>query len=268
MNRFEVALARRQQHLAAFLMLGDPDPRTSFELALAAAAAGCTMLELGIPFSDPCADGPAIQASCQRARSAGVSTSAALALLARIHAAVPELGLNLLVYGNLVHARGYRDFCHEAYAAGAATLLVPDISFEEAEPLRRACLATELGHVALVGPQTGPKRLAALDASCTSFLYLASHQGVTGLESDDAARQALCQRTSASTTHPVCLGFGISNAAQITAAFDAGAQLVVVGSYLARAIGGARSGDVLRSFSNAVQTLTRALPPTGPSPCS
>lgn len=153
------AMAARRAHVSAFLVLGDPDPTRSVALAKAAVAAGSTMLELGLPFADACADGPAIQAASLRARRGGTSTGRAIDLLAEVRAACPTVPLNLLVYGNLVHRRGYARFCAEVARAGASSLLVPDVPLEEADPLRAACADADLGFVPLVGPNTDAARL-------------------------------------------------------------------------------------------------------------
>ena len=233
----EDAFASSRHHVSPFLMLGDPTPELSVELAIHAARGGASMLELGIPYSDPCADGPAIQRACLRAANAGISTGEALEILAAIHRAEPSVPLNLLVYGNLVHARGYARFCRDAVAAGAASLLVPDIPLDEAGPLAAACTAADLGHVEMIAPLTTPERLAAIDAATDAFLYLAAHQGVTGAEiSADETRSKLVGRIVPAVRNPVCLGFGLSSPANLAAGFGAGARLCVVGSHLVRTI--------------------------------
>ncbi|MEO6593471.1 MAG: tryptophan synthase subunit alpha [Planctomycetota bacterium] len=230
------ALAEPRRHVSAFLVLGDPDPTRSVALARAAVATGSTMLELGLPFADACADGPAIQAASLRARTAGTSTSRAIALLAEVRAACPDVPLNLLVYGNLVHRRGYTRFCDEVARAGASSLLVPDVPHEESDPLRAACAHAGLGFVPLVGPHTDRTRLQDLDAASTAFLYLAGLQGVTGATTGQGDRRETTRRVAASVSKPVCLGFGLSAPAHIRDAFAAGARIAVVGSHLARAI--------------------------------
>lgn len=228
------ALDQRRNHLSAFLVLGDPTPDLSVELAIAAVEAGATMLELGIPYRDPCADGPAIQRGCLRAFASGSTTDGAFEILGRIHHALPTIPLNLLVYGNLVHARGYQRFCSQVVERGAATLLVPDIPHEESEPLRRAAETVDLGHVSLVAPMTTAERLSRLDAVSSGFLYLAGYQGVTGASGGEVKH--IFPTGIDSTRSPVCLGFGVSTPEHVTTALRSGARMVVVGSHLARAI--------------------------------
>ena len=261
LSRFELALRERPRHLCAFTMLGDPTPELSFELACAAVASGASMLELGLPFSDPCADGPAIQRACQRALAAGTSTAGALSTLARIHAALPNVPLHLLVYGNLVHARGYGEFCRAAADAGASTLLVPDLPLEESAPLRAAAADAGLGHSALVGPSTPRARLFEYDRTATGYLYLAGYQGVTGREAADPnAYESTVAAVAARVHRPVCAGFGISTPAHVRSALRGGARMAVVGSHLVRAIERGRAdGTEIERFCAALTPLTGAV---------
>lgn len=156
--RLQECLRESRQHVSPFLMLGDPSPDGTVALCRELVAAGATMLELGMPYADPSADGPAVQAAGRRALSCGVSTDEALATLAKVRAACPDTPCNLLVYGNLVHARGYHRFCSDAVQAGASSLLVPDIPLEEGGDLRTACRDQGLGNVLLAGPRTPDER--------------------------------------------------------------------------------------------------------------
>lgn len=256
------ALTERRHHVSPFLVLGDPTRDISVELARAAVGEGATALELGFPYGDPCADGPAIQAADVRALLGGTSTSGALSTVGRIRKACPETPLNLLVYGNLVHARGYERFCREASAAGASSLLVPDVSLEESGALRDACEKAGLGHVELVGPLTGAKRLREIARVTDAFLYLVAHQGVTGARDGFAGVAELVRRT-AKARRPVCLGFGLSRPEQLREAFAAGAQIAVVGSTLAQVIGEAWSRDragVVEAFIDAFKPLAASAP--------
>ena len=264
MNRevFEAALVRRRYHLSAFLVLGDPEPEVSLDLALAAIDAGATMLELGLPFSDPCADGPAIQASVQRALAGGTRTGRALELVARIHAARPEVPLNLMVYGNLVHAPGEEAFCRAAAEVGAATLLVPDIPLEESAPLSAACRRHGLGHAQLVGPETSAERLASIEAVANAYLYVAGYQGVTGArDAPGAALEDRAREVRRTTSLPLCLGFGLSRPEHLEAAFRGGSAMAVVGSHLARALEGALDPSGRAPAKELEAALVQALEP-------
>lgn len=252
--------ADKLHHPSPFLMLGDPRPELSVDLAAATVEAGATMLELGMPYSDPCADGPAIQAACLRAMEAGTSTPQCLATLEEIRRRCPDTPLNLLVYGNLVHARGYDRFCRDVAAAGASSLLVPDIPLEESAELRAGCASAGLGHVQLIAPLTTPERRAELDRTTTGFLYLAAYQGVTGADSTgDEQRVELVRRTAAAVDNPVCLGFGLSRPQHLRDAFTAGARVAVVGSQLARVIGKAWEEGERQRLVKRVTEAFRAL---------
>jgi len=268
-------LSEAGPRVSPFLVLGDPTPEISVELAAAAVRGGAGLLELGLPYSDPCADGPAIQGACRRAFAASVSTTRALSILGEIHARCPRTPLNLLVYGNLVHARGYDRFCEEAAALGASTLLVPDIPLEECGPLSEACARHGLGQVQLVGPRTPPARLARIDAAADGFLYLAAHQGITGgPAAADRLRTELVSRTVRGARNPICLGFGLSRREHLEQAFAAGARIAVIGSHLVRAIEQAWRAEerstqtVVESFMRAFEPLVQAAGPAASSPTS
>ena len=242
-------------------MLGDPTPDLSVALATAAVENGAGMIEIGFPYGDPVADGPAVQRADMRALDGGTSTNEAFAILTRIHEACPDTPLNLLVYANLVHARGYERFCADAAEAGAASLLVPDMCLEESAPLKKASRQAGIGHVQLVGPLTTPERLKRIDAAANSFIYLVAHQGVTGVrDSGFDSVASLVERTAESLKNPLCVGFGLSKREQIERVFEAGARLAVVGSYLANVIGEAVArGDsdepLITSFTEAFAPL-------------
>lgn len=257
------ALAGRARHVSPFLMLGDPSPRVSVELAVAAVEAGATMIELGFPFSDPCADGPAIQEAVLRARRAGVSTDRALEIMREIRARCPQTPFNLLVYGNLVHARGFAPFAREAVECGASSLLAPDIPLEESGELAAACRDAGLGIVQMIAPSTPVERIRKLDAAADAFLYVTGHQGITGATAAvRAAEQSPVARVRAVARMPVCLGFGLRSPEGVRAAFAEGASVAVIGSHLARAIAdGVEAGvddAIVARFAAALRPLVEA----------
>jgi len=253
------ALASAERHVVPFFVLGDPDPALSVEIAETAVAAGATMLELGLPFSDPCADGPDIQAAMGRARRAGVSTAEGLSILGRIHERCPEVPKNLLVYGNLVHGWGAARFCREAAAAGASSLLVPDLPPEEGEEVAAACAASGLHRVLMVAAGTSAARLEFIGARAAGFVYLAALQGVTGGDATPGdARARLVRRVAEAMPAPVCAGFGLRTPRDLREVFAAGARMGVVGSHLARLIGAASSRkDFLQELECTIRGLVR-----------
>lgn len=230
------ALRGGARHVSPFLMLGDPAPDVCVTLCRTLVEAGATMLELGLPYVDPSADGPAVQAAGARARAAGVSTDEALAVLAEVRRACPETPCNLLVYGNLVHARGYERFCRDAVDAGASSLLVPDIPLEEGAGLYRVAREHGLGNVLLAGPRTPDERLRAIAAASDAFVYLAAHQGITGADGVARERAALVQRVRAVIDVPMCVGFGLGTPEDVQDVHEGGAEIAVIGSHLLRVL--------------------------------
>lgn len=251
------ALASSDKHFSPFLILGDPIPDLSVQLAIECVRAGATMLELGFPFSDPIADGPSIQAAVERARKADVSTECALEILTRIRAAV-DVPLNLLVYGNLVHARGALRFIQDVERAGASSLLVPDVPHEENESLARACGEGDLGFVELIGPHTAIDRAQRIARRATGFVYLAGHQGTTGAR--DQVSPGLMETTAStgrSIDSPLCVGFGLKTPEHIRSVFESGAKIAVVGSALAERIGRQpKEHELLRDVSRWVHEMS------------
>jgi len=217
--------------LMPYLMGGFPDVVTSAAIGDACIDAGADLLELGIPFSDPLADGPVIQAAGTAALRAGATPDLILGVCERLAARAPVV---LMTYVNIVLARGYERFAGQAAAAGAAGLIVPDVPLEESEELRAACDAHGLALVPLVAPTTPDERMARIGAQARGFVYTVSVVGTTG-ERADVDSTDLLRRVKASTDVPVALGFGISDAGQAARAADAGADGVIVGSRLVRA---------------------------------
>jgi tryptophan synthase alpha chain len=231
---FDHARAEQRAALITFLAAGDPDLATTERLARAAADAGADMIELGVPFTDPLADGPVIQAAYTRALAGGITVDAVLATVERT-ARATGLPIVLMTAFNPVLARGVDRFCRDASTAGAAGVLVPDLLPEDAVELCDSARRHGLDTVFLAAPAAPEGRLRAAAAAATGFLYLVSRRGVTGghggpdagLESDVARARAVC-------TIPLAVGFGVSTAAD-AARVAAVADGVIVGSALVAA---------------------------------
>ncbi|MEO0479799.1 MAG: tryptophan synthase subunit alpha [Planctomycetota bacterium] len=259
------AFAGRPQHFSPFLVLGDPSPDLSVELAVAAVKAGATMLELGLPYSDPCADGPSVENASRRALAQGVGRARALEILRAIRARCPDTPLNLLVYGNLVHACGFDRFATESVDAGASSLLVPDIPLEEGSGLRAACRAVGLATVQMITPSTPHDRLRRIDDETDGFVYLVAVQGVTGsrLQSEPTDRRRAIADAARIASNPICVGFGLRTREDIQCVHDAGAHLAVVGSELIRTIEqGVRDQASDSALIDRFQRATTALVPS------
>src|SRR4051794_22865096 len=254
---FEAAPGRAA--LMPYLMAGFPDVETSVRVAIAYAEAGADLVELGVPFSDPLADGPVIHAAATAALEAGANLHRVLEAATRIAEHVPVV---LMCYANPIYARGPERFAAELSERGVSGLIVPDLPLEESAPVLDACDAYGVALVPLVAPTTPDVRLDAIGRIARGFVYTVSVTGTTG---ERAAAQGdagpLLARVKAHSPVPVALGFGISTGEQAAAAADAGADGVIVGSRLVRAVAEAaeRGSDPASAAASVVTSLADAL---------
>jgi tryptophan synthase alpha chain len=219
--------------LMPYLMAGFPTLAESVRIGEACVRAGGDLLELGVPYSDPLADGPVNHAAGTRALAAGANVAWVFEVARALAPSVPVV---LMCYANMVFAPGADAFVDRLARTGACGLIVPDLPLEEAGEVREACDARGLALVPLVAPTTTPARLAAIGASARGFLYTVSVAGTTGERESMQVRFAeVIARAKASTGVPVALGFGISTPQQARQAADAGADGVIVGTRLVRA---------------------------------
>jgi tryptophan synthase alpha chain len=232
-----------------YLMGGFPTLAESRAVAAAYAAGGADLVELGVPFSDPLADGPVIHAAGTAALAAGATLEGVLEVGAELARAVPVV---VMCYANLVLARGAEAFAAELAAAGASGLIVPDLPLEEARGVLDACEGAGLALVPLVAPTTPDDRLAAIGARARGFVYAVSVLGTTGERSDGGFGQ-IVSRARAATSVPVAVGFGIGTPERAAEAADAGADGVIVGSRLVRAAADGEDVEALvRGFAAAL----------------
>jgi tryptophan synthase alpha chain len=238
--------------LMPYLMGGHPDRETSRACLEAAIDAGADLIELGIPFSDPLADGPVIHAAGTQALEAGVRPGDVLALCKDVSERVPVL---LMVYANLVLAHGGEDFARRAADAGAAGLIVPDLPHEEAETVRAACEAAGLALIPLVAPTTTDELMAEIGRDADGFIYAVSLVGTTGERGElPPGLPELVERIRAATNVPVAVGFGISSGEQAAAVGEL-ADGVIVGSRVVRAAGEGGPDGVRRVVSELAGAL-------------
>ena len=255
-DRIAAALADhgRRAALMPYLMGGFPDLQTSRAVGEACADAGADVVELGVPFSDPLADGPVIHAAATRALAAGVTVDDVLGVCEAIAARLPVV---LMVYANTVLAGGAERFAARAAEAGAAGIIVPDLPHDEAAEMRAVCDARGLALVPLVAPTTPEDRLAAIGRDARGFVYTVSLAGTTGERDELApALTALVARVRAAAEPlPVAVGFGIARPEQARAV----AQIVdgvIVGSRVVRAAGeggAAAVREVVGSLADALR---------------
>jgi tryptophan synthase alpha chain len=242
--------------LMPYLMCGFPDLQTSLQIGRACADAGAAMLELGVPFSDPLADGPVIHAAGTAALRKGARMADVLEVAAGLTTEVPVVAM---CYANPIFARGLKRFCDQLRDAGVSGLIVPDLPFEEAGPALRACDRRGLALVPLVAPTTPESRLELIGRQARGFVYTVSVTGTTGERARvDGALESLLRRVGAHADVPVAAGFGISTPDHARAAADAGAEGVIVGTRLVRAAGeaddpAAAVGALVTQFREALR---------------
>lgn len=215
-----------------FVMLGDPTPEASFEIIRALIEGGADALELGIPFSDPVADGPTIQAAHIRALDAHVDVDTALALVRRIRDTWPELPIGLLIYGNVAFARGLEDFYAAVAKAGADSVLLPDIPVREGADFIAAAKKAGVDPIFIAPPHASAATLAGVARHSRGYIYAVSRVGVTGAEvasSTDGLSEVVGHLKSFGGA-PALLGFGISTPEHVAAAIRAGAAGAISGS--------------------------------------
>ena len=245
------ARGRGRLGFVPFLVAGDPDLEATARLAGALARAGADVLELGVPFSDPLADGPTIQRATERALASGTDLAAVLRALPAIRAAagVPVV---LFGYANPFLRYGAARFAADAAAAGADGVLVTDLPPEEAAPLADPCRARGLATVFLAAPTSTESRLDAVCAAASGFVYLVSRAGVTGAREELAEGiRALADRVRAHTALPVAVGFGVSRPEHV-AALRGTADAFVVGSAIVERIADGVDARGIESFAEGL----------------
>jgi tryptophan synthase alpha chain len=245
--------------LMPYLMGGFPSLDASAAIGEACADAGADLVELGVPFSDPLADGPVIHAAGTRALAAGATLRGVLDVAQRVAERLPVV---LMCYMNPILARGLERFADELVAAGVSGLIVPDLSHEESDQIRAACDETGLALVPLIAPTTPPDRMADIVSRARGFVYTVSVTGTTGERAAvDGSLASVLEQAKAHSPVPVAVGFGISTPDQAAAAADAGAEGVIVGSRLVRAAGEAadNGGDPAAAVGEVVAALADAL---------
>ena len=245
MSRYE-AMFRRSGNagvFGAFVMLGDPDLKTCADILEQLVEGGADMIEVGIPFSDPIADGPVIQAAAVRALANGTTPAACFALLSAFRARHADVPVGILTYANLVLARGRDDFYARAAAAGVDSILVADVPVLEAGPYAGAARAYGIDPVLIAAANTPAPRLAEIAGLGGGYTYCVARAGVTG--ADDEARfdhAPMLDALREAGAPPPIFGFGISRPDQVRAALAAGAAGVISGSAIVERI--ARGEDV------------------------
>lgn len=234
-NTFEKMKEKGEKALVGFVSAGDPGYEDSLAIVTAMCKAGLDILELGIPFSDPTADGPVIQRSSQRALKAGMNVSKALTMTQKIRG-ITDIPIILFSYYNPILAYGNAQFYKDALENGADGLLVVDLPTEESAEMTDEWAGSELSLVRLIAPTTPVNRMRMITQEASGFLYLISKTGVTGSDGIDTADIETHVKILRSVTDlPICVGFGISTADHVKAV-AAAADGIVIGSAFERTI--------------------------------
>lgn len=212
--------------LIVYICAGDPTPAATPDLVRRLAAAGADIIELGLPHSDPIADGPTIQAAAQRAIAAGMNTDVYFQKAAEADVAIPKIFMG---YYNMVYARGPDRFAQDCALSGITGMIVPDLPPEEAGPLHEACLGHGVDLIFLAAPNTPAERLNMIEQQTSGFLYLVARTGVTGAKSEilQGTRDLIARVPEGK---PKAVGFGISTPEQAAEVIAAGADAAIVGS--------------------------------------
>lgn len=220
-----------------FVTIGDPNAEQSFEIIKTLIDAGADALELGIPFSDPSADGVTIQMAALRALKANINTDVCLEILARVRAYAPDMPIGLLLYGNLVFARGIDKFYADVAAAGVDSVLIADLPIRESKPFRAAAIKHGIAPIFIAPPNASEATLEKVAQLGAGYTYVLSRVGVTGTETEaEMTGHKLISTLNNFKAAPSVIGFGISKPAQVTEALATGAKGAISGSAVVKII--------------------------------
>ncbi|HMQ94037.1 MAG TPA: tryptophan synthase subunit alpha [Amaricoccus sp.] len=256
--RFAALRAEGRKAFVAFVMAGDPDRDTSLAVIRGLPGAGVDLIELGMPFTDPMADGPAIQRAGQRALAGGQTMDRTLAMVRAFREDDQTTPIVLMGYYNPIHSRGVERFLQDARAAGVDGLIIVDLPPEEDAELCLPAQAAGLNFIRLATPTTDERRLPKVLTNTSGFVYYVSITGITGAaEADAAAVAPEVARIKAATDLPVCVGFGVKTP-QGARAIAGIADGAVVGSAIVERIGAGESPDAVLAFVRSLAAAAHA----------
>lgn len=237
-NRAFATLAKKNEGaFIPFVTIGDPDAEQSFAIIKTLIDAGADALELGIPFSDPSADGVTIQMAALRALNANINTDVCLEILARVRAYAPDIPIGLLLYGNLVFARGIDNFYRDVAAAGVDSVLIADLPIRESKPFRAAAIAHGVAPIFIAPPNASNATLEKVAEYGAGYSYVLSRVGVTGTETEaEMTGHKLIDILDKHQAPPSVIGFGISKPEQVKASLATGAKGAISGSAVVKII--------------------------------
>ncbi|MCV2883857.1 tryptophan synthase subunit alpha [Aestuariibacter sp. AA17] len=235
MGRYETMFAalseKKEGAFVPFVMIGDPDKQTSIDIIDTLVEAGADALELGIPYSDPIADGPTIQKASIRALGEKITPADCFDIIKTIRTRHPDTPIGLLLYSNLVFAAGITQFYQQAADAGVDSMLIADVPLREASPFIEVAKQHNMDQILIAPPNANDETFQAIGENSSGYTYLLGRAGVTGAETEAAMpTDTLISKLTQHQVAPPLLGFGISKPEQVKAAIDAGAAGAISGS--------------------------------------
>ncbi len=239
-SKFNELKSKNQKALICYVVAGYPDIKTSEHIITSLINGGADIIEIGIPFSDPIADGSTIQDAIQSSLISGTTPDMCLELASRIRETFPNIPLIIMTYSNILYKKGYIQFAEKAKENGIDGLIIPDIPIEESKEYLNTAQNTGLSTIFLVSPNTSEKRLKMISRICTGFLYAISIYGTTGERKgfDEYTIESIkrVKKVTAADELPLAVGFGISNPQHVKYMIDAGADAVIIGSAIIKKI--------------------------------
>ena len=258
-DRFQQLKQNSECALIPFITAGDPDLETTAKAIEVLATSGADIIELGVPYSDPLADGPTIQAAATKALQRGVQLDDVLAIVKEVTPKI-EIPIILFTYYNPIYYRGIETFLQQAKDAGVSGLVVPDLPLEEADILLKPAKEIGIEVTLLIAPTSSQERIKAIAAQSQGFIYLVSVTGVTGVRSEMATGiKDLLAQLQSSTDKPIGVGFGISSPEQAKQVKEWGADAVIVGSAIVKRLGDGTPESGLKEIAEFCSSLKQAI---------
>ena len=257
-EKFDELKKKGHGALIAYITLGDPSPEKSFEIARSLIDSGSVdVLELGIPFSDPIADGPVIQAAVDRSLKAGMNPDIAFEIAGRLEKKVPIV---YLTYYNIVLQHGVEQFAADCSKAGVSGIIIADLPFEESSEVKSACAANGVDYINIVTPNTSADRMKMILGEATGFVYVVSNMGVTGAHTQlpSGIKEIIGRAAASAGGVPIAVGFGISTPGHVRSLLEMGADGAIIGSAIVDRIAKDASDVELREFVASLKAATRA----------
>lgn len=252
---------KNQGALVAFTVIGDPNYKTSLEIVKKIINSGADILELGLPFSDPIADGKTIQAADMRALKSGMNTDKAFSFIKEIREYNNNIPTGLLVYGNLILQRGINEFYFDAAKSGVNSILGADVPIEEAYDYIKSARINKINTVFIVSPLTSNERIKKITGKTNGFVYVVSRLGVTGARATlESPTLSMIKKIRKITKKPLCVGFGISKPEHVKSVIKAGADGAIVGSAIVNLIekNASNKSKMLKEIVHYVKSMKKA----------